>query len=89
MKEKKEADWDRFFRILRDEDFLASRLDTGLLLVTWVAIQTVIIGFRRWRRNIWWVTFVTATVLAARLVGLRVNADTPAHPVQRSQTVRA
>jgi hypothetical protein len=45
-------------------------LGTGGLLVTWVAIQTAVIGFRHWSQGIWWVTFVVVTVLAARLVGL-------------------
>jgi len=54
------------------ESPLAS-LGTGLPLVTWVATQSAIIGFRHWSQGIWWVTFVTVTVLAARLVGLRAQ----------------
>ena len=57
------------------ESPLAS-LGTGLLLVTWVAIQTAIIGFRHWSQGIWWMTFVTVTVLAARLVGQRTRSNT-------------
>jgi hypothetical protein len=48
-------------------------LATGLLLVTWVAIQTAIIGFRHWSQSIWWVTFVLITLLATRLVRQRTT----------------
>jgi hypothetical protein len=43
-------------------------LATGLLLLVWVAIQTVIIGFRHWSQGIWWGTFTLVTVLGAQLV---------------------
>jgi hypothetical protein len=44
-------------------------LATGVLLVTWVAIQTAIIGFRHWSQGIWWGTFMLVTVLAALVDG--------------------
>ncbi len=49
---------------------LASRLSlaTGLLLVAWVAIQTVILGARHWSQLIWWVMFPLVAALAALLV---------------------
>jgi hypothetical protein len=50
-------------------------LGTGLLLVTWVAIQSAIIGFRDWSQTIWWVTFVLITLLAARPVRTRAARD--------------
>jgi hypothetical protein len=43
-------------------------LATGMLLVAWVGVQTVIIGFRHWSQGIWWATFSLVMVLAARLV---------------------
>jgi hypothetical protein len=57
----------------RHPELPMASLGTGLLLLTCVAIQTAIIGFRHWSQGIWWVTFVTVTVLAARLVGLRAQ----------------
>jgi hypothetical protein len=47
----------------------------SLLLVTWVAIQTRIIGFRHWSQSIWW-TFVLITIVATRLVRQRTARGT-------------
>lgn len=42
-------------------------LATGVLLLTWVAIQTAIIGFRHRSQAIWWAVFTTVTVVAGML----------------------
>lgn len=36
---------------------------TGLLLVVWVSIQTVIVGVRHWSQAIWWVMFPLVALL--------------------------
>lgn len=43
-------------------------LATGVLLVAWVAIQTLIVGARHWSQLIWWVMFPLVAALAALLV---------------------
>lgn len=40
---------------------------TGILLVSWVAVQTVILGFRHWSQGIWWVLFTLVAVLGGSL----------------------
>lgn len=42
---------------------------TGLLLVTWLTIQTAIIGVRHWTQAIWWVMFPLVAALGAIEVG--------------------
>lgn len=39
---------------------------TGVLLVTWIAIQTAIIRFQHWTQAMWWAVFLLVTVLAGR-----------------------
>jgi hypothetical protein len=46
-------------------------LGTGLLLVTWLAIQTSIIGYKHWSQLIWGVVFPLVAVLG--LVQLRTR----------------
>lgn len=36
---------------------------TGLLLVTWLAIQTAIIGLRHWSQALWWIVFPLVALL--------------------------
>lgn len=42
-------------------------LATGLLLVTWLAIQTAILGLRHWSQGLWWLLFPLVALLGFRL----------------------
>jgi hypothetical protein len=44
-------------------------LATGVLLIAWISIQTMIIGYVHWSQIFWAVLFVTMTVLAS--IGVR------------------
>ena len=48
---------------------------TGALLVVWVAIQTLIIGFRHWSQVLWWVMFPLVAILGALLVREESRAE--------------
>jgi hypothetical protein len=43
-------------------------LGAGVLLLAWMAIQTVILGPRHWTQLMWWGVFGLVTALATRLV---------------------
>lgn len=48
-----------------------SSLAAGILLTTWIAVQTAIVGFRHWSQVLWWVTFNLVALLGAREVHRR------------------
>ncbi len=49
---------------------------TGLLLITWLGIQTAIIGIRHWSQGIWWVMFPAIALGAAVLSKLERDGAT-------------
>ena len=48
-------------------------LGTGLLLLAWMTIETVIIGFNDWTQAMWVAVFLLVTALGAREVSTRAR----------------
>jgi hypothetical protein len=49
----------------------AVSFSSGLLLLAWISIQTLIIGFVHWTQFVWWLVFSLVALMAGRELVMR------------------